>query len=72
MSSAFSVRSSDRLPVIDVLRIGAALAILGFHAIHAAGLAKRASAAMAMYAWIELPLWARFSRGPPSPAPAAP
>ena len=38
----------------------------------AVGLPICGGAAMAMYTWIELPLWARFSRGPPRPAPAAP
>ena len=38
----------------------------------AVGLPVCGSAAMAMYAWIELPLWTRLSRGPRRPAPAAP
>jgi peptidoglycan/LPS O-acetylase OafA/YrhL len=38
----------------------------------AIGLPVCGGAAMAMYAWIELPLWTRLSRGPPRPAPAAP
>jgi peptidoglycan/LPS O-acetylase OafA/YrhL len=38
----------------------------------AVGLPVCGGAALAMYRWIELPLWARLSRGPPRPAPAAP